>query len=281
MRILGYLIVAALAYVSVPQTIIHIARPGTIDVDLTVQEALYSGGTSGVARTDEPVTVGIPLPDDASTGTTSVSGLTVSGASAGQFRVLGTWPSGRIKWVLVDTLASLSAGGTNTSLTLASGGGGNFGGSDLATDNGSTITVATGSATFTIKKANFNGFDTVVVGSTTVVSTGGTGGLVVTGPTAGNTTCGTCTTLYRSSNDADSTCSIEENGPVRSAIKCTGQHEDGSDNAYMKFTVRMHFYKGKSYVRAQTTLRNADIGASSSPQLTRGLMRMSGGCLPP
>jgi hypothetical protein len=265
MRIPGYLIVAALAGVSVPQTIIHIVRTGTLEETLTVQEALYSGGTAGVARTDEPVTVGIPLPDSATDGATSVANLTLTGTSVGQFRALGHWPSGRIKWVLVDTLASLSAGATDTDIAIKnSGGTGNFGGSDLAIDNGSTITVATGACTFTIREANFNGFHEVVCGSTTVVAAGASTGLVILGPAFNATTCGTCTTVYSSVNDEDSTCSIEENGPVRAVLKCTGGYNDASDNEYMKFTVRMHFYKGKSYVRAQTTLRNADNGASSS-----------------
>jgi hypothetical protein len=237
-----------------------------VSVQLSIQEALYGGGSAGIARSDEPLTVGIPLPDDASNGVTGISSLGLTGASAGQFRVLGTWPdSGRAKWVLVDTqLSSLSAGATSTAITLNSSGSGNFGGSNLATDNGTTISVDTGTADFTIRKANFNGFHEVVVGATTVVSSGGTGGPTVVGPTAGNTTCGTCTTVYSSANDAGSTCTIEENGPVRACIKCTGEHEDGSGNAYMKFTVRMHFYKNKSYVKVTPTLRNADLGADDS-----------------
>ncbi len=235
-----------------------------IQVPLTIQEAVYPGSISGVTRTNDPVTVGIPLPDDAATGATDVSELGLTGATAGQFRVLGRWPSGRIKWVQVDTQASLSAGTTAAGIAVTSGGGGNFGGSNLATDNGATITVSTGSATFTIRKANFNGFDQVVVGGTTVVASGTSQGLVVTGPAPGQTTCGVCTTVYSSANDASSTAVIEENGPVRAVVRATGSHKDGSGNAYMKFTVRMHFYKNKSQVKAVSTLRNADNGASNS-----------------
>jgi len=117
--------------------------PGSLSVPLTVQEGLYPGSVAGVARVMDPVTVGLPLPDDAATGATSPSQLTVAGATLGQFRVLGRWPSGRIKWVLVDTQASLSAGQQNTALAVTAGNG-NFGGPDLATDNGDTIAVATG-----------------------------------------------------------------------------------------------------------------------------------------
>src|ERR1035438_7563772 len=111
-----------------------------VSVPLTIQEALYSGGTTGVARTNEPFCMGVPLADSANVTSTNV--LTLAGATAGQFRVLGVWPSGNYKWVEVcGVVPSLSAGGS-TNVTLTDGGGGNFGGWNLATDNGATITVA-------------------------------------------------------------------------------------------------------------------------------------------
>lgn len=234
-----------------------------VNVPLTIQEALYPGSVSGVTRTADPVTVGVPLPDDPATGATDVNQLTLSGASVGQFRVMGRWPSGRIKWVLVDTQANVTAG-QSTSITVTSGGSGNFGGSNLATDNGSTITVATGAATFTIRKANFNIVDQVVVGATTVVSSGSSQGLVVTGPAPGQTTCPPCTTIYSSANDPASTAVIEENGPVRTVVKATGSHVNAAGNVYMGFTVRMYFYRGKTSVKVTSTLRNAEYGTSNT-----------------
>ena len=151
-----------------------------VTVPLTVREALYAGSTSGVARTNEPLTVGVPLPDSAGITNTNVLGLT--GATAAQFTVEGKWPDGNIKWVKVRAIVpSLNAGGTGT-VTLTSSGSGNVGGSNLATDNGSTISIATGTATFTIKKANFNVVDQVVIGSTTVIASGKSQGLVIIGP---------------------------------------------------------------------------------------------------
>jgi len=245
-----------------------------INVPLTVQEALYPGSIPGVARTNEPVTVGIPLPDDATNGATDVSQLGLSGASVGQFRVLGRWPSGRIKWVLVDTLANITAGSTNTSIALSAGAG-NFGGGNLAADNGSTITVATGTMTCTIRKALYNGCDIVDVGATHVVLSGTSQGFVVLGPdpTAtypANVTCaptpgGTpCTTIFSSVNDPNSACSIEENGPVRATVKCTFDHRDTAGHVYMRGTARMSFYKNKTSVKITSELRNADYGTSNT-----------------
>jgi len=247
--------------------------PAVFPVSFTVQEALYPGSVSGVARTLEPFCQGIPLAD--SMGVKAITSLGLNGASSGQFRMLGTWPSGNYKWVEVCGIVPvLSAGGT-AALALTNTGTGNFGGSDLATDNGTTITVATGAATFTIKKANFNVVDQVVIGTTTVVASGASQGLVILGPSPtaaypANVTCGTgagqspCTTVFSSSNDPNSTCAIEKNGPVEAVLKCTGNHVDSSGNVYMHFTVREYFYQGKTSVKVTSILRNADYGTSNT-----------------
>jgi YetA-like protein/Galactose oxidase, central domain len=230
-----------------------------LNVPLIIQEAIYAG-VSGIRRSEDPVTVGIPLPDSA--GVNSVSQLGLNGASVGQFRVLGRWPSGNVKWILVDTQADVPAGGNNRSIALTAGSG-NFGGTNLALDDGATITINTGAAKFTIKKANFNLIDVAVVDGRTLVSSGSSAGLVVVGPAPGDTTC-PCSTIYSSSNDADSTAVIEENGPARTVVKATGQHKDSTGNAYMRYTVRMHFYKNRSHIKIVSQLQNADYGPSKS-----------------
>ena len=180
----------------------------------------------------------------------------------------------------MDTLASLMAGGTDT-VALTNDGTGNFGGSDLATDNGTAITVSTNGGTcgsgsaicFTLKKANFNGIDQMQIGSTTMVTSGASSGFTVIGPlpTAtypGNVTCtpssggSACTTIYTSANDATSTCSIEENGPVKAAVKCTYTHNDGSGHTYLNGTARLFFYKGESFANVTAVVRNATYAAS-------------------
>src|SRR6185295_18430345 len=109
-----------------------------LSVGATVQEALYPGGTSGVARTGEPFTLGIPIPDSA--GIASLSSFGLTGASAGQFMVEASWPAtGNIKWLKArGSVPSLSAGSAAT-VTLTNSGSGDFGGSALAADNGATI----------------------------------------------------------------------------------------------------------------------------------------------
>jgi YetA-like protein len=201
--------------------------------------------------------------------------LGLSGATAGQFRMLGVWPSGNYKWIEVcGIVPTLAAGGT-ASVSLTNSGSGNFGGTNLAIDNGSTITVATGAATFTVKKANFNVVDKVMIGNSTVVASGTSQGLVLSGPNPlaaypANVTCGTgsgqspCTTAYSSANDPNSTCTVEKNGPVEAVLKCTGDHVDAAGHIYMHFTVREYFYQGKTNLKITSSLRNADYGTSGT-----------------
>jgi hypothetical protein len=156
---------------------------------------------------------------------------------------------------------------------MTDSGSGNFGGSNLGSDPGgaSPITISTGSATLTVKKANYNVIDSAVVGSSTLVSSGTSQGLVIWGPNPTATypasvTCGTgagqspCTNLFTSANDATSTTVLEENGPAMAVTKTTGNLNDGAGHVYMHYTTRMYFVKGQSYVKVTTILRNADYG---------------------
>ncbi len=244
-----------------------------VNVPLTIREALYPGSTSGIARTNEPLTVGVPLPDSAGITSTSVLGL--MGAAAAQFSVEGKWPDGHIKWVKVRAIVPSIAAGKTATVTLTDSGSGNFGGSDLAADTGSTITVSTGTATFTIRKAHFNGVDQVVIGSATIVASGVSQGFVVLGPDPAatypaNVTClptpggSPCGTVYSSANDPNSTAVIEENGPAATVIKATGSHVDSSGHTYMHFTARLYFFKNQNYVKVTSILRNADYGTSKT-----------------
>lgn len=228
--------------------LIFFASPSVaaVSVQLTVQEVLPSGVT-GLERTNEIVTSGIPLADSDGIADTSTLGLT--GPSAGQFRIIGRYPSGNAKWVLVDFPTSVTAGGT-TSATLTDSGSGDFGGNDLATD-GTTISIDTGAATFTVKKTGFNILDTAIVGVDTIVSTGNSGAIEAVG---------TDTTLYSSANDT-ATVTLEENGPVRAVVKATGSLKSAGAVRLMDYTLRLHFFKGKSQVKTQLVLRNAYVDA--------------------
>ena len=114
-----------------------------------------------------------------------------------QFRVLALWPSGNVKYVLIDGQDSPGVGATDYTINVVkTTGSGANGGSNIITDNEdcagnpntNLLCANTGTAKFQIKKINFNLFDDVLVGSRHVVSSsnhGATDGLVLTGPRTG------------------------------------------------------------------------------------------------
>ena len=215
---------------------------GPISIPLTLHE-LLPVGASGVARTNEPATFGIPLKD--SNGIRSVGSLGLSGATAYQFHALSTHPSGNLQWVLVDTLGTVPAGGSSQ-LTLVPGSG-NSPGANLAVDNGSTISVTTGPSQFVIKKSGHNIIDSVVTNGTTLVSSGHNGGLQFID---GNGT------LFSSAYD-NPVVSILENGPVKALVKVEGRFKSASgSNAPVGYTLYLTFHKGLSSVKVGVTLRN-------------------------
>ena len=264
-----------LALASFVLTLSLLAQTTTSTV--TVQEEIFPGTMTGIARTADVYTLGIPLPDVA--GGITCSNLT---ASSGTFQcvTIATWPaSGRPMWLRLDGTASVSAGGTAT-VTLGSAGsntacasGATYSAScatagAMGSDNGTLITVNTGAATVTIKKANYSVVESATVGGTNLL-TAGSPGIVLTGPAYPATTCATppsteCTTLYQSSNDASSTVILEENGPVKTVVLAKGALVDGSGNVYMRYTQRLYFYAGRTGVGIKTLLRNADLSTTTN-----------------
>ncbi len=215
-----------------------------LHVPISISEAKPTD-VIGVARNNGPVTCGIPLL--AENNITDISQLGLTGASVGQFRVLKCYPgTGKIWWVLVDTQLSIDAGGTQT-IFLTDSGIGNFGGNALATEDTNFVIINTGVATFKLKKQNFNFIDSAVINGNSLISAGHLGGVEIESNN----------TVYSSIYDNTTQVSIEENGPVRTCIKIYGRLADPSGNPFMGYTLRMHFYKNKTYVKTYFTLRNA------------------------
>lgn len=238
------------------------ATPDVRLVPLTVQELLdattYNVNTTGRARTSEPVTSGVPLKD--SDGVTSVAQLAVLDTSLStyipaQFRALHYYPSGNIQWVLVDFQTDLAANGSATQYAVAKASGPS--GSNLATD-GTAITVNTGVAQFSIRKANQNLIDSAVVNGVTLLTAGHSAGLVAADST----------TTYVSNNDASSTAVIEENGPLRSVIREEGLVKSAGGTQLFGYTVRLSFYKGKSYVHSEVEIQNAYLTSLTNKVFT-------------
>lgn len=84
---------------------------------LTVEELLPLNVT-GVARTNVPVSFGVPIKD--AEGVNSTANLRVTGGvgNLAQFKILETWPSGNIKWLLIDVVIASIGADDSVALTL-------------------------------------------------------------------------------------------------------------------------------------------------------------------
>ena len=226
-------------------TTLSFGQPKTLNVPFKVSEAL-TASAFGVTRSAEPVTVGVPIADRYNIQSANVLG--VAGASTYQFRVLDRWPSGNVKWVLVDFLADVSANQIASQYALTFGTGAS-GGPDLAQETNGNILVNTGTMKVEIGKTNFNLFREVFIDGISLVARDKSPGIILTGADG---------VIYASKNDPSSRVIIEENGPVRAVIKAEGAHHSANGKKFLDYTVRMHFIKGKSRIRLFYTLRNAN-----------------------
>ncbi len=224
---------------------ISLGSEGNISIPLTVHEALREG-VSGVDRRSEPVAAGIPFPKGILEEKNGVPQLALEGTDEYQFRTLARWPDESVKWALVDFQADCQADRMNKNIRVIKGSG-NSSGRLLAEEHKDKIVIDTGSMTVTISKKSFNLFDRVVLNGREIISPGASKGIVcVDGKDE----------TYLSSADPKGKVIIEENGHVRCVVNATGTHYAGR-NRMMDYTVRMHFYKGKSRVRVIYTLRDA------------------------
>jgi hypothetical protein len=248
---------------------------GSLDIPLTVRELLPAADVIsatppdlvGMARVSEPATFGVPLRESDAVQDLSVlkvvDGQTGAAVQA-QFRSLPpSYPSGAVRWVLVDVQTDLAANGTR-SLRLRRGDPTPIA-TPLASDGGGTITVNTGPASFTVRKASFNVIDRAVVNGVTLVSSGH-GGAIRWQASDG--------TLYESRNDPGSTAVIEENGPLRAVVRAQGRLRSAGGTSAMGYTARLHFHAGHSYVRARVTIENAFRDDTTRKQFAFAEMRL-------
>lgn len=221
-------------------------------IKLNVQEALPNQPGSktfkqikGVDRVKEPVTLGLPLHNDSNL--LLIEQLLLVGTNDFQYTILKKWPNERIKWILVDMLADVKANEVNESMFLTAGTG-IVPPIKLAKEQGDSIVIDTKAATFTLRKKGFNLFDAVKVGSTELVKTGNASSIELIGEDG---------TVYRSTNDQDSVAEISHNGPIRSMVTAKGWLKSEKNTNLLAYAARLHFYKGKTRVRVEFTLRNA------------------------
>ena len=178
---------------------------------------------AGIARSDEPVTLGVPFAKGELTPGTPTR-VTDPGRNPvdAQFKTMAVWDDGSIKWLKCDFQASLGASSTaqytletNTAHTPTT--------ELTVTETSTAITVTTGPLRFVVSKNNFNLFDQVwldlnsdrqYTADEEIIAPGTSPGPVVSANGVD----------YLASTQAPEQIEVEELGPMKVVIKVSGRH---------------------------------------------------------
>ncbi|MBU1670360.1 MAG: hypothetical protein KKF41_11780 [Actinobacteria bacterium] len=228
-----------------------------LDVAITVTER------AGTARVAEPVTVGVPLSRAADIR--GGDGLRLLAPDGGvlpaQFTVTARWGGGPddpalpVKWVLVDFQADVAARASAV-YRLVDGGAATPGTSLAVTRNDSDIlTISTGPARFSFSKKRFSLFETVTVGSSTLVAAGSDSGVVAVEPGGGR---------YLSAAGAPEEVALETDGAMRKTVRVRGGLY-GPTGELLDCTARISLFADRTDAKVQLTVRNR-----RDPQVSEG-----------
>jgi len=232
-----------------------------LDVPLTIEEE------SGFDRINEPMTVGIPLPEGQVSAASALTLLDKKGAVIPcQITEVAKWLDGKsIKWVHATWLQSIKAK-EKISIKLT-----NLTKAQKAktplkvTKAGGKVTVETGYVKFVVSGSKFNGFESAwfdasgknnFKNSNQVIKGTGGGSHLAVVPKDGVTLENEHpkitgkTVPYSSVNDAEGKVTIEEQGSHRVVVKATGKHV-GADGHALDYTIRFYAYAGSPVVRVQ------------------------------
>ena len=206
---------------------------------------VYLEENKGIIRQDEPVSLGIPIPQTSLFHPNDITLRTDQGAYIStQTKVLSVWPDESIKWLLVEFFTDLKpyekkifsfvlndySKLTENNKKL------------LISDNKDNITVTTGKYKFYINKKLFKPFDNIAVEDILLLDTDSS------------------TTILIDSNGNHllpiiKYIEIEKSGDLFCTIKLTGIFNNSIKNQ-LSFFSRLHFYAGSGLVKIEFTIRN-------------------------
>lgn len=217
-------------------------------VDIIVPE------TSGIARIDEPVTLGLPFEqgqvmDIQQLRLTSLNGEAV----AAQFSVMANWRDGSIRWAKCDFQASVDANSETVYQVHYD---------EVTTqrqfieieDNESRIIINTGVLRFEVNKKQYrlienvafdqNG-DGIYQSNEQIITQSEAGFVVLQGQNN-----------FNSTNVSPTKVEIEEVGPMKVVIKVEGRHYDEQGNFLLKYESRIYAFANQSFVKVRHSYAN-------------------------
>ncbi len=226
-------------------------------VRLTIEEE------AGSARTAEPVTMGVPLPEGMVQDVKTLAMKNAQGKILPcQFVEVSRWRTdkGGARWVHADFQVSVPAKGTTVVAVVDTGAAVTPPKTQLtAAEANGAVTVVTGPVKFVVRGAKFNGFDGAWFDPSGKGAFGDSSAVIVPGKDGGSRAAADGKTGL-SLNDADGKVEIERSGPMKVVVKATGSHRDAAGERVFDYIVRFHAYAGSPIVRVQHTFVNRQGG---------------------
>lgn len=242
---------------------------GQLSVPLAVPEF------SGVARVNEPVRSGVPLPRYAEIFSPSNLRLLRAGVPVpARFTVLGRWASSAadtnapIRWVLVDFNADVPASGTNV-WTLTEGGPGPALPAVGVVESATNVVITTGPARFEISKTRGSLLDAAWLDLNGDSVFGANEQILFPAPDTGPFVVPT-NTEYRGANTAPLSTAVEESGPGIVVVRVDGFHRDNGVNQLLRYVTRLTFYAGRSWVKVNHTIIEGRVAGSGNGDFPDG-----------
>lgn len=189
-----------------------------------------------------------------------------------QARITATWnPNGSdgVRWLLIDTVVdkgksySLQFNQTNPPAPNPL--------PPIATANDKEITINTGPIEGTVPKKGGHLFDSLTsMGAPLCIQPEGDGPMAFNGLYIEHEKKG----IFRADLDPDATVVLEESGPVRATLKADGWYVNTAGEKFCRYSVRMHFFRGRQDVKLEHTfiftgISDEDRLKSVSLQLNR------------
>lgn len=212
---------------------------------MKLKTAIIVKETNGISRLQEPVTVGIPVPQGKLTdGSTLVLKDKNQTLIPLQFSPLARWSDGSIKWVLLDFQTTVDAVKEEEFILEVTEETPSLTHSVVTVDeNDGQILVNTGVACFHISTDTFGPFSQVIVGGEDFLE--------------GKKS----TTILTDSSSKEnlpviSSWEWENSGPIRSTLKISGVFQNQEGEELLSFCARLTFYAGLSGCKIDFTLWN-------------------------
>jgi hypothetical protein len=203
---------------------------------------------SGISRTREPVTVGIPLPRGMVFDLSQLVLLKDKNQPAPlQVEALSRWFDGSAKWVLLDFQADVEGGGTSKYLvecrdrpeamedqkSIA------------ITESRDFVEINTGCALFFVGTSTYRPFNRIVVDGRDFVDRANSGIVLVDDESR---------EYWPQIRDI----SVETHGPLRVTLCARGEFQSPAGRRFADFISRLSFYANSGLVEMKFTLRNSN-----------------------